>query len=185
MSAILKAWSLVDQIYFYCSRLQYVNEEEKNVFRVKLLRYRGRNLFLSNGASIQTGDILLKIHLHNCLLMNEMINIENDTKRALYVYKRVEESMPSLGHFISNHPQNNTIKGIIGITFLHRGVSRLGFEVKEIENPHYKSVKQIGLKPLFILCHLNKQQPWKEKNLVPKFLIMSKEQLLSRYLKDA
>ncbi|WP_412174692.1 hypothetical protein [Aneurinibacillus migulanus] len=41
------------------------------------------------------------------------------------------------------------------------------------------------MKPLFILCHLNKQQGWKEKNLVPKFLIMSKEQLLSRYLQDA
>ncbi|WP_412675691.1 YkoP family protein, partial [Aneurinibacillus migulanus] len=45
--------------------------------------------------------------------------------------------------------------------------------------------KQLYMKPLFILCHLNKQQGWKEKNLVPKFLIMSKEQLLSRYLQDA
>ncbi|MED0890727.1 YkoP family protein, partial [Aneurinibacillus migulanus] len=107
------------------------------------------------------------------------------TKRALYVYKRVEESMPGLVDFIRNHPQGETIKGIIGITVLHRGVSRLGFEVKDIENGYYKKLKQLYMKPLFILCHLNKQQGWKEKNLVPKFLIMSKEQLLSRYLQDA
>ncbi|MED4732464.1 YkoP family protein [Aneurinibacillus migulanus] len=185
MRTIMKVWSLVDKIYFYYSRLEYVNQAERNIFRVKLLTYRGKELLLSNGISIQTKDTLLKIHLHNCLLMNEMLHMENETKRALYVYKRVEESMPGLVDFIRNHPQGETIKGIIGITVLHRGVSRLGFEVKDIENGYYKKLKQLYMKPLFILCHLNKQQGWKEKNLVPKFLIMSKEQLLSRYLQDA
>jgi hypothetical protein len=184
LRTIIKVWSLLDKIYFDCSRLEYVNQEEKNIFRVKLLTYRGPSLFLSNGISIQTNDTLLKIHLHNCVLMREMVNIENDTKRALYVYKRVEESMPGLVDFICNHPQKDTIKGIIGITLLHRGVSRLGFEVKDIENGYYKKYKQLYMKSLFILCHLNKQPRWKEKNLVPKFLIMSKEQLLSRYLQD-
>ncbi|KIV57289.1 hypothetical protein TS65_10595, partial [Aneurinibacillus migulanus] len=100
----MKVWSLVDKIYFYYSRLEYVNQAERNIFRVKLLTYRGKELLLSNGISIQTKDTLLKIHLHNCLLMNEMLHMENETKRALYVYKRVEESMPGLVDFIRNHP---------------------------------------------------------------------------------
>lgn len=181
----MKIWSLLDKIYFYYSPLEYVNQEGKNIFRVKYLTYRGKDILLSNGVSIQKNDLLLKIHLHNFLLMKEMINIENETKRALYVYKRVEESMPGLADFIRNHPQKDSIKGIIGITLLHRGVSRLGFEVKEIENYYYKRAKQFYMKPLFIFCHLNKRQRWKEKNLVPKFLIMSKEELLSRYVQNA
>jgi hypothetical protein len=68
--------------------------------------------------------------------MNETINVENDTKRDLYVYKRVEESMPGL---------------VDGIMLLHRGVSRLGFEVKDIENCYYKKVKQLVMKPLFFI----------------------------------
>ncbi|WP_412161127.1 YkoP family protein, partial [Aneurinibacillus migulanus] len=35
----MKVWSLVDKIYFYYSRLEYVNQAERNIFRVKLLTY--------------------------------------------------------------------------------------------------------------------------------------------------
>lgn len=185
LNILIKAWSLLDKVYFHCSRLEYVNQEAKNIFRVKLLTYRGRELFLTNGTSIRTNDTLLKIHLHNCLLIGETMNMSNDTKRALYVYKRVEESMPGLVDFIRNHPRKDDIKGIIGITLLHRGVSRLGFEVKDIENSHYRRAKQFYMKPLFLLFHLNKQHHRKKENMVPKFLVMSKEQLLGKYLQDA
>ncbi|ERI09288.1 YkoP family protein [Aneurinibacillus aneurinilyticus] len=185
MSIVIRAWSLLDKFYFYCSRLEYVNQEAKNIFRVKLLKYRGQELFLANGTSIRKNDTLLKIHLHNCMLIGETLNMRNDTKRALYVYKRVEESMPGLVNFIRNHPRKDDIKGVIGITLLHRGVSRLGFEVKDIENSYYRRAKQFYMKPLFLLYHLNKQQRRKKEHMVPKFLVISKERLLGKYLQDA
>jgi len=184
MDKIVKIWSFMDSFYFHCSRLQYVNQKEQNIFRVRLLTYRGNDLSLSNGTCIHHNDVLLKIHLHNCLLMSEMMNIKNDTRRALYVYNRVEASMPGLANFIFQHPKENIIKGVIGITLLSRGVNRLGFEVKDIQNPYYERLKQLYMKPMFVLCHHEKGKLRKRKKLVLKFLVMSKDQLLSRYLQN-
>lgn len=182
MKTFIHMWSLVDKLYFCLSHLEYVNQSERNIFRVKPLLYRGNALSMSDGTEFRHNDLLLKIHLHNCLLLQEMMTIGNDVKRALYVYNRVENSLPGLAQCIARHPQENKIKGVIGITLLTRGVKKLGFEVREISNPYYLQIKQAYLKPMFILCHPNRKNMAKEKDLVPKFLIMSKEKLLENYL---
>jgi len=182
MKTFIHTWSLVDKLYYGLTRLEYVNQSEKNIFRVKPLYFRGDTISLSDGNSFQHNDLLLKIHLHNCCLLHEMIEIENDVKRALHVYHRVENSLPGLAQFVANHPKEDLIKGIIGITLLTRGVKKLGFEVREISNPFYLCLKTAYLKPMFILCHPNRKNMAKEKDLVPKFLVMSKERLLENYL---
>ncbi|MBN6185741.1 hypothetical protein JQN58_01920 [Aneurinibacillus sp. BA2021] len=178
-------WSWLDALYFACSRLRYVNRKEKNIFRVKLLTYRGKSLVLSCGTRVNPNDMLLKIHLHNCLLMHELASMASDTKRALYVYRRVESSMPGLAQFLSAHPQKDKIKGIIGVTLLSRGVARLGFEVKDIPNPYYRAMRQLYMKPLFLLCHTDKNTRPKAEHLVPKFLVMPTEFILNKYLPEA
>ncbi|GEN33683.1 YkoP family protein [Aneurinibacillus danicus] len=184
MKTLFKVWSFLDGLYFSCSRLEYVNKKTKNIFRVKLLTYRGKSIALSNGTYIRANDVLLKIHLHNCLLMSEIADIKNDTKRAIYVYQRVKSSMPGLADFIRNHPKTEKIKGIIGVTILSRGVSRLGFEVKDIPNPYYRAMRQSYMKPIFLLCHAGKNVSRKPENLVPKFLIMPKDRIFSQYLQQ-
>lgn len=182
MSTIIQTWSILDKLYYLCSRLQLVDQHEQNIFRVRLLTYRGPSLSLEDGTTIHSSDILLKIHLHNCLLMREMQHIQNDVKRALYVYHRVEESLPGLAQYLANHPDQEKIKGLLGITMLNRGVKPLGFQVIDISNPVYKTFKELFLIPMFILLHPNgKLKCLKKGNLTPKYLVMSKERLLDRY----
>lgn len=183
MNHIIHTWSLLDKCYYHCSRLQCVNQEEQNVFRVRLLTYRGQNLSLSDGTIIQSQDLLLKIHLHNCMLIKEMQGMDHDVKRALYVHNRVERSLPGLAQFVLNHPERDRIKGILGITLLSRGVKRLGFDSLDIPNPIYKRIKALYLIPMFCVCHHNlKLNSFKKENLTPKYLAMSKEILLDRFL---
>jgi hypothetical protein len=178
----IQIWSFIDKFYFSCSRLEYVNKEKKNIFRVRLLTYRGQNIVLSDGTRISENDFILKIHLHNCLLLTEMKDMKHDVKRAFYVYDRVRTSLPDLADFIFRHERSGQIKGILGITILSRGVNRLGFEVQDIPNLYYRKYKQLYMKPMFILCHPNRERSWKQENMVPKFLLMSKEQLFQHYL---
>ncbi|MEW9668905.1 hypothetical protein [Ammoniphilus sp. 3BR4] len=182
MSTIIQTWSILDKLYYLCSRLQLVDQTEQNIFRVRLLTYRGPSLSLEDGTTIHSSDILLKIHLHNCLLMREMQHIQNDVKRALYVYHRVEESLPGLARFLASHPDQEKIKALLGITLLTRGVKPLGFEVVDISNSVYKTLKELFLIPMFILLHPNgKLKCLKKGNLTPKYLVMPKERLLDRY----
>lgn len=183
MKTVIRTWSAIDTLYYYLSQLEYVNKAERNIFRVKPLSFRGDPLYLSDGTTFQKNDLLLKIHLHNCTLLKEMMSIENDVKRALYVHNRVEQSLPGLARFVAQHPNEAEIKGVIGITLLTRGVKKLGFEVQEIRNPIYLRIKQAYLTPMFILCHPGRNIRAKGKDLIPKFLVMSKEKLLNHYLR--
>jgi hypothetical protein len=185
MSTIIQTWSILDKLYYHCSRLQCVDLKEKNIFRVRLLTYRGPSLSLEDGTTIHSSDLLLKIHLHNCLLMREMQHIQNEVKRALYVYYRVEQSLPGLAQFLTNHPDQEAIKALLGITVLTRGVKPLGFQTINIANPVYKTCKELFLIPMFILLHPNgRLKCLKKGNLTPKYLVMSKERLFDNYLKS-
>ncbi len=185
MSTIIQTWSILDKLYYHCSRLQFVDIKEQNIFRVRLLTYQGPSLSLEDGTTIQSSDLLLKIHLHNCLLMREMQHIKNDVKRALYVYHRVEQSLPGLAQFLANHPEQEAIKALLGITLLTRGVKSMGFQTIDIANPFYKTLKELILIPMFILLHPNgRLKCIKKSHLTPKYLVMSKERLLDRYLKS-
>ncbi|WP_257467550.1 YkoP family protein [Peribacillus asahii] len=67
---LLNIWNLVDPIYYRLSHLNYL--PEKNILRVKLTRYKGRNVILSDGTAINKNDLLIKIHLHNAVLLKEL-----------------------------------------------------------------------------------------------------------------
>jgi hypothetical protein len=182
VDTISLTWSLVDKLYYLCTRLEYVNKQE-NIFRVRLIRYRGKSLQLSDGTNINPQDLLVKIHLHNCQLMREMQEMEGQIKRALYVYDRVLESLPGLASFVDHHPCKDRIKGVLGITLLHRGIKRLGFDAIEIPNPLYLKAKQMYLLPMFWFLHPGSTTQQKDK-LKPKFITMSKQKLLHTYGKN-
>ncbi|MCF6095205.1 hypothetical protein L1765_14675 [Microaerobacter geothermalis] len=181
--SMLAAWGILDQIYYLCNRLEYVSQKD-NIFRVRLLKYRGPNLTLSDGTVIRSNDSLLKIHLHNQRLMKEMLSIKDGNQRAFYVYKQVKQSMPGLAQYLDQHIHSHVIKGIVGISILHRGAARLGFDVQEITNEWYKRYKLMYMKPMLILCHPEGRLRWTKRKdeLVPKYIVMSKELLFNKYL---
>lgn len=176
----LSLWELLDPIYYCLTRLKYLEDKRNSILRVRMTSYKGREVTLSDGTRIQKNDKLLKIHLHNVKLLKEMKDIRNDTRRALYVYNRVKESLPFLAIFIANHKQTENIKGIIGITMLKKGSKRLGFEIFPIKNKYYRNIKRSTAIPIHLL---SSNSSFKEtmKQSTPEYLFMSKGQLIQKY----
>jgi hypothetical protein len=177
---VLWLWKLIDPLFYLCSRLHYVNTENKtkSVFRVRVTKYKGKNFILSDGTRIDKNDLLLKIHLHNVRLLNEFIKIKNDLNRARLIYKLVLGSMPSLANYLKGHPEEVNIKGIIGITTINKAVRSLGFECYPPSNLLYRRLKKIGQLPIFLLSTSNLNE-FKKNKL--NYLFMSKEKLYKRY----
>lgn len=177
----LSIWSILDPIYYLFTRLIYLEDgnNQRNIFRVRLTRYKGGEVKLNDGTSIKKNDVLVKIHLHNIRLLREMNRVESDTKRGRIIYKHVLHGMPSLAEYISSHPRSEEIKGIIGITMLHKGCNRLGFETYEINNPFYRFIKQFVFIPMYCLSvsQINSQSLRRR----PKYLFMSKGALIQLY----
>lgn len=53
-------------------------------------------------------------------------------------YRMIHESLPCIYRYIKVHKHGAEIKGLIGITLLHKGSRKLGFETIPIQNRYYK-----------------------------------------------
>lgn len=176
----LYAWNFIDPIYFQFTRLKYIKKEcgNKSILRVRLTKYKGRDVVLSDGTSISKNDILVKIHLHNAKLLQQMEWCDSEIRRALLIYQGIKESLPSVARYIQLQENTEQIKGLIGITTLYKGCKKLGFEPHSIVNPLYKNFKKVSLLPIYFLSSTRvtgKEIP------SPMYLFMSKEALFSRY----
>ena len=175
-SYLLGVWTTFDPVYYSFSRLRYLEDFEKNrtLFRVRLTRYKGRTTVLKDGTVIHKNDLLLKIHLHNVKIMNELYAVTSDTKRAVYIYHMIKRSMPMLAEYVKKHERFNDIKGIIGITSLCKGSKRLGFDNITIQNAVYRTYKRWTFSPINYIASSSRQED-------PKYLFMSKDELVNRY----
>lgn len=176
---LISLWNIIDPLYYSCTRLTYVkNDYRPNIFRVRLMRYKGRQVRLADGTVLHRGDLLLKIHLHNVMLLKELSAFESDVKKARAVYRLVEQSLPGLAHFVLNHEKYGQLKGIMGITMLNRGAGPLGFVKYPLQNPLFKMIKWLTLLPIHFLFS---SQPFKHiKKHQPVYLFMSKEKLMQK-----
>ncbi len=182
-TGLLEAWRVWDFFYQHVTRLEYVNKENENIFRVVFCKYRGPKLDTRDGVAIYHGDPIVKLHIHNWKLTKKLYGIENETQLGIKTLRIVKESMPDLARYIENHPKGTNVKAIIGTTFLHRGVNRLGFDVANVPDSIKFKWKNMYLKFLLFLIHPNgtERLKTKPKELSIKRVYLSKKQLITRY----
>lgn len=94
------------------------------------------------------------------------------------MYKYVLTSMPVLANYLQNHPNEEKIKGIIGITTLNRGVNTLGFECFTPGSKWYRFIKKLGQLPIFFLSSSSMKNLQKHRL---SYLFISKEKLYAEY----
>ncbi|MFW5437351.1 YkoP family protein [Paenibacillus apiarius] len=176
---LLSIWNILDPIYYSLSRLTYIDRATPNIFRVRLLCYKGRDITLTDGTCIKNNDLLVKIHLYNVRLLKEILPLNNPVKKGRIISRSVEQSLPGVCRYIQMHPKSNEIKGIIGVTMLHRGCRQLGFDVANIHNPLYRAFKWITLMPIHFLSVSKPVKTLRKQK--PKYLVMSAEMLAKKY----
>ncbi len=182
-NCFLLVWKIIDPIYYFFTRLTYVEngKKESTIFRVRLTTYKGCALHMKDGTFIRPNDKLIKIHLHNVKLLKELVKFKCEVKRGRYVFQKVIESLPDLADYMESHPKRKEIKGIIGITTLHRGCNRLGFEIYEIRSKPYLIIKQVTLLFIYLISTSTVSKATYKKQ-EPKYLLMSADTLVNRYL---
>lgn len=176
----IAGWNIIDPIYFRFTRLHHIKKRcgKKTIMRVRLTRYKGRDIILSDGTLICKNDVLVKVHLHNVKLLSELMQYKNDLRRGKIIYSKVKDALPAVVDYIQLCNEFKEIKGIIGITTLYRGCKKLGFEPHPIKSLLYKKFKQTALMPIYLLSSNSRRgKSFPE----PMYLIMSKAILLQKY----
>lgn len=151
------------------------------MLRVRVTKYKGRNIVLSDGTQIKRNDLLVKIHLHNVKLIRELKEVKSDLGKGKMIYRSVQMSLPSLDAYIQNHVRAKEIKGIIGITALNKGCSSLGFEVVAISNPLYRWFKSFAFLPIELLSSQTTSIISTLMSHKPSYIFMSRSTLSKMY----
>jgi hypothetical protein len=174
---LLQLGTFIDPLYFKCTRLEYL-ADQTNIFRIRLNRYKGREVILSDGTNIKKNDLLVKIHFHNVRLLTELKDISSEIKKVKRLIKEVQSSLPGVEEYIRQHKNSDEIKGIIGITSLCSASQRLGFDAIAIHHPVYRWLKWSTSLPIMMV---SKKHFSILKQPAPSYLFMSKNKLRQLY----
>lgn len=181
-TTLLKLWGFWDYLYQRCTRLKYI-EKGNNIFRIVVLRYRGEPLFTSDDQVIQSGDLILKIHIHNYYFASLCKGVKDELRLALLLRRHIMLSLPQLAAYLATMEKRERIKGIVGTTMLHKGVQPLGFSISDVPMNWFFRYKRWYLRLMLRMIHPDgkrRVQTW-DHDMPLKRVYMSKDQLLSRY----
>ncbi len=182
-TGILRLWGAWDNIYQRCTRLRYI-EKGNNIFRIVVLRYRGEPLITSDNRTIQKGDLVIKLHIHNYYFATLSKDIKDELRVVLLLRRHIQKSLPQLAAYLASMEEVDEIKGIVGTTMLHKGVEPLGFTISDVPMGPFFRVKRKYLRLLVYLMHPDgKERLQRWDQMMPlKRVYMSKEELFNRYL---
>lgn len=182
-SMLLTCWQLFDRMYQHMMNLEPVDAAAENVFRVRVVPYQGPSLQTADGAVIRDGDLICKIHLHNCLLMRKLQGITHQNRLGVLALQEIRRSLPGLARYIRTHPAEPDIKGIVGTTILYRGAAQLGFSMAELPPSVKNRLKNRYLLWMLRICHPEGKYRLRRNpdKLQVRQLFMAKERLYEKY----
>lgn len=178
----LSLWSLWDWIYYRCNRLQFVSKSD-NLFRVVRKTYKGPPLKIRDGTIIFPGDEIIKIHLYNFRIAQEIREYPSEVAYIHHFKRTLESSLRGLCAYILTLPDHGRIKGIMGTTMLNRGAHRLGFTLCEVSPSWLYRARGLLYKLIFVLIHPLGWRYLKRHGhkLKSKHVVMSLATLKERY----
>lgn len=181
-TGLLMMWGFWDSIYQRCTRLRYI-EKGNNIFRIVLLRYRGEPLVTSDNRIIHSGDLIVKIHIHNYYFACLCKGVKDDLRLALLLRRHIMLSLPKLAAYLAAMEEWEDIKGIVGTTMLHKGVKPLGFSISDVPMSWFFRYKRWCLRLMLRVVHPDgkrRVQSWNQE-MPLKRVYMSKDILMNRY----
>lgn len=182
---LLRLWGVWELCFEKLAGLKPIGEQNNNLFRLAVRKYRGTAIQLPDGTHLKPGDKICELHLNNGLLKSLTSKTSSLEVLGINVLKETKRSLPLLAQAISQDPTYHGIKALMGITMIHRGTTRLGFSVYDL-SPSIRSFVAWYQRWLIFLLHpggfAHLRRQWSK--LVPKKVVISKVELLKRYLPE-
>ncbi len=176
-------WQIWERCFDRLAGLKPMREGDNQLFRLAIRNYRGDEMRLSDGTLLTSGDKVVELHLNNELLQRMTSTARSLESVGIRLLRETRHALPLLAKLISSDPHYQEIKALVGITIIHRGTKQLGFSVYDLPPLLGSLVTWYQRWLMFLLhpgglSHLRRQ--WHK--LVPKKVVISKNELLQRYL---
>ncbi|WP_245954461.1 polysaccharide deacetylase family protein [Paenibacillus flagellatus] len=181
---LVAVWMVWEKCFVALFRLKPVDSGNP-LFKLRVREYQGkRAIELADGESIRKGDLVAELHLDNYTLFRLGLDSRSTVQLATQLIRRTRMLMPELCRLLLTDPQYRDVKGLYGITMIHRGSKQLGFTVVDLPEGLFASLTRTYLRILLYIIHPQGKERLKEKSelLEPKIVAISKNELKTRYI---
>lgn len=159
-------------------------DEHNTMLKLRVRAYSGdREIELEDGEVIRKGDQIAELHLDNELLFQLGADARSTMHLTVQLIRRMEQLLPQINELIMHHPDFKNVKGLYGISIIHRGTTRFGFTVIDLPEGLFSYFTRLYLRLLMYVIHPQGKERMQTKSelLVPKIIAISKQELANRY----
>jgi peptidoglycan/xylan/chitin deacetylase (PgdA/CDA1 family) len=180
---LVYSWMLWEKLFTKLFGVVAIDNDNP-LLKVRVREYAGnQTITLDDGEQIRKGDRIAELHFDNRILFQLSEDAPSEMHLALQIIRKTELFMPQINLMLQNDPLWHDVKGLYGISLIHRGSRKLGFSVIDLPKGAFSFVTQFYLKFLLYALHPQGKKRLKSKPelLVPKIIAMSKKELMNRY----
>jgi len=145
--------------------------------------YRGAELRLDDGSVIRTGDKIVELHFDNAKLRELLEHSRTLMKVAIYLIRETEKALPALARHLESRADLRDVKGLYGISMIHRGPEAFGFSVLDLPPGAFRFFTTRYLRLLIRVLHPQGGALLRDKQaqFYPRIMAMSMAEFLRRY----
>jgi hypothetical protein len=108
-------------------------------------------------------------------------NSSTSVQLAVNLIRDVQRFLPTLTQYLELHQE---VRGIYGITMIHRGSEQMGFTVKELPKGMLRLLSHIYLRFLMYIFHPQGRKRLMKGQLSPRIVAISASEVIRRYPAD-
>jgi len=181
---IVKLFLWYDQLVHKALGIQAFDDSDP-FLKFRIRPYHSKNpLHLEDGPVIQKGDKIIELHLNNVQLHQIGTTARSTTQVSVKMIRSMQHLMPLLAVKLKHDPKFRDVKGLYGVSLIHRGTQRFGFTVMDLPDGLYAKLTRAYLRFLLYVVHPRGRERLNTKTelLEPKIIAISKEEIIRRYL---
>ncbi len=174
-------WRVWERIFHIAFRLEGIESEERNLFFIAKRTYLGRR-FTVDGETVKPFDKVIELHMDNEFLIEILQSEQQLISIAVRLLREVRRSLPALTDILRQQ-RFAAIRVVYGVTFLHRGVTKLGFTVLPVRNEISRRITRWHLRHVLKVVNPDGGRILATHTSVlqPMLVAVSKAQLITKY----
>ncbi|OXM15430.1 polysaccharide deacetylase family protein [Paenibacillus herberti] len=145
------AWLQYENLFHLVFRLKPIAGKEggKPILHYRQVSYNGPEIELKEGVRITKGDKLAEIHLDNALLRQAAMRSSSPVTVMIRLIREMESALPVVSRAVLNDPKMSSVKALYGVSMIHKGTDKLGFQLFDLPENLFAKGSRIYLKILF------------------------------------
>jgi peptidoglycan/xylan/chitin deacetylase (PgdA/CDA1 family) len=174
--ALISLWLMWERAFHVIFRLKTVGDVKDAAFHYRVTTYHGENIELAAGGRVEKGDRIAELHFDNKKLSSIAATSKSPVATGIRMLREVEQALPLLANQLAADHDADDIKAVYGVTMIHRGADRLGFEIFQLPEGFFAKSTRIYLRILIRVLTNNTKQTAKGKKrretISPRMLLM-------------